>query len=158
MVLFYRVNVSIRRVPIVSRNKFNDQTATTQVDLTIRIVKFTKSHYDNNHFFLSGVKYGGTTLKESLRTLQIGSNKSLLERTACELLVSCLWTALEAFESVKCFWRSLSKFDQRALNNENLQIIFRWIMAAKSFIETSLLEECFYITYVYIHLHLLHTT
>ena len=56
--------MSIRRVAIVSRNKFNDQTATTQVDLTIRIVKFTKSHYHNNHF-LSGVKHGGTFLKDS---------------------------------------------------------------------------------------------
>ena len=147
MVLFYRVNVSIRRVPIVSRNKFNDQTATTQVDLTIRIVKFTKSHYDNNHFFIWG---------------QVGwYNFGRLLHNAADSY--CRLVEIKAWKREKVIPNNStegvnSKLFQRALNNEDLQIILRWIMAAKSFIETSLLEECFYITYVYIHLHLLHTT
>ena len=150
MVLFYRVNVSIRRVPIVSRNKFNDQTATTQVDLTIRIVKFTKCQIHimtTTIFFIWG---------------QVGwYNFGRLLHNAADSY--CRLVEIKAWKREKVIPNNStegvnSKLFQRALNNEDLQIILRWIMAAKSFIETSLLKECFYITYVYIHLHLLHTT
>ena len=77
-------------MPIVSRNKFNDQTATTQVDLTIRIVKFTKSHYDNNRFFLIWGQvrwYDFERLPQNC--LQLLANYLQLLTTAC----NCLQTA-----------------------------------------------------------------